>query len=210
MSFVLASRNKHKAGSTQEADPREQEIQHRVQQELEQLRAAVQAEGAKAAEAAAHAALQSLEHQLQQALSALAEANAQLAAPLARKEHYLADLVLDMALQLAHHMVGVQMTQDKTPLLDLVKKLLEEAGAERTPQQALVVRLSPIDLPFIKERLSQNDVSLIADASLSPGGALVELAANNSDPLDRTEWDARLESRFEGLRQALLPAARTE
>lgn len=207
MSFVLVSRNKQKAGSAPEVGPHEQEIQRRVQQELEQLRPSVQAEGMAAAEAVARAALQPLEAQFQHALSALEKANAQLAAPLAQKEHYLADLVLDMAFQLARHIVGTQVTQDQAPLLDLVKKLLEEAGSERTAQQNLTLRLSASDLPFVKDRLARNDVILIADESLRPGDALVELAADNADPLDRTEWDARLESRFEGLRQALLPAA---
>lgn len=209
MSFIRISRNKHKAGSAPENDPQEQEIQRRVLQELEQLRPTMQAEGMAAADAAARVALHPLEQQFQHALSALEEANTQLVTPLARKEHYLAELVLDMAFQLAHHMVGAHVLQDQAPLLDLVTKLLTEAGAERTPQQDLIVRLSPADLPFIKDRLSRDDVSLTADASLSPGSALVELTANNGDPLDRTEWDARLESRFEGLRQALLPAAGT-
>ena len=207
MSFVRVSRSKHKAGTAPETDPQEQEIQRRVRLELEQLRPTVQAEGMAAAEAAARTALQPLEQQVQHALSALEEANAQLAAPLARKEHDLAELVLDMAIQLARHIVGVQVTQDQTPLLNLVTKLLEEAGEERTPQQSLVVRLSPSDLSFIRDRLPRNDVSLLADASLGSGSALIELTSNNGDPLDRTEWDARLESRFEELRQALLPAS---
>ena len=43
----------------------------------------------------------------------------------------------------------------------------------------------------------------MADESITPGGALLELTAEDGDKLDKTEWDARLESRFTALRESL-------
>ena len=207
MSFVLVSRTRKKdpdAPATTD-DGREQEIQRRVQLELEQRQQAAMAAAQDAAESAARAALKPLEQQLQQAVSALKTANTQLVHPLAQKEQDLAELVVDMAFQLARHIVGAQVAQDRAPLLKLVTGLLDEAGAERTPQQTLTIRLHPGDLPFIKDHLAQTEASLVADPTLNPGDALVELVLKNSDLLDKTEWDARLESRLETVARALLP-----
>lgn len=216
MSFVLVPRRPHKNISptvdapTPPDEAFEQEVQQRVQQELEKLRPIALSEAKTAAEEAARAALQPLKNQFQNALSALEDASDQLTNPLANKEQSLAELALDMAFQLARHIVRAQVTQDRTPLLKLVTDLLQEANVERTPQQNLIVRLSTADMAFLKDHLNETNVNLIADTSISTGGALVELAATNGDPLDKTEWDARLESRFDLLHQALLPTPQVE
>ena len=211
MSFVLASRHKHKnrdkttqAGLSPEDDAQEQEIQRRVQRELDQLHQATM----NAAKAAASTATQKLEDQLQQAASALQAINTQLAAPLAQKEQDLAELVLDMAFQLARHIIGEHTVQDQAPLLALVTKLLHEASAERTPRQSLILRLHPSDLSVLKDKLPATDIDLVADASLNPGDAFVELVMKDGDQLDKTEWDARLGSRLEALRNIVFPAGR--
>lgn len=211
MSFVLVPREKTRNKIEPQATPvldeaaLEQEVQRRVKAELDKLRQSTITEAKTAAEEAVRNAALPLEQQFQQALSALEDATAQLTTPLARKEQYLAELSLDMAFQLARHIIGVTVTQDREPLLTLLTDLLHEASAERMPQQSLTIRLHPADLSVIKEKLPETGFSFTADNSLSPGGALVELTQKNADPLDKTEWDARLESRLGIVQKALLP-----
>lgn len=211
MSFVLVPRDKTRSKLEPQPVPvpdeaaLELEVQRRVRDELERLRQSTIAEAKTATETALRKASLPLEQQLQQALSALEEAAAQLTIPLARKEQYLADLSLDMAFQLARHIIGVTVTTDREPLLTLITDLLREAGTGRMPQQNLTVRLHPSDLSFIKEKLPETGFSFVADDSLSPGGALVELTQQDADPLDKTEWDARLENRLGIIQKAILP-----
>lgn len=216
MSFVLVPRHGGKnqditapVASAQGNDALEQEIQRRVRQELERLHQTTVDAATSAAEEAARTSVLSLEEQLRQALSALQAANTQLAVPLARKEQDLAELVLDMGFQLARHIIGEHVQQDQAPLLELVTKLLHEASAERTAQQDIIVRLHPSDLAVIQDKLPAIDIELIADTSLAPGDALVELAMKNGDLLDKAEWDARLETRLEAIHNVLLPASRS-
>lgn len=211
MSFVLISNSQNKSSyaATEEGslsvDIREQEIELRVQQELDRLRHTIFAEAQSAADESARAALKPLEQQLQNALSALLEASTELTSPLAQKEKYLADLVLDIAFRLSSHIVGVHVTQDQMPLLNLVTKLLDEISADGPLQKNITVHLSPLDLPFIKSNLLESNVNFIEDSSVEPGGALLECPSDTEDFLDRTVWDAQLKSRFDILRQALLP-----
>lgn len=210
MSFVKISRTEKafKDGApgtlSPEAEEQEQEIQNRVQQELGKLRQKVMEDATAAARADALNALQPVETQLQQALAALQDACTQLSAPLAQREQDVAELVLDMAFQLANHIIGEQVTRDSAPLLALVTKLLQEANTERTAQQRLVVRLNPADASTLKDNPPGHDVEIVSDTNLSPGGAVVELMAKEGDQLDKAEWDARLESRLEAMRKALL------
>lgn len=210
MSFVKISRReqKNKDGTpnvlSPEAEAQEQEIRNRVQQELDRLRQKVMEEAAEAAAIEARASLQAVELQLRQALSALENACSQLSAPLAQREQDVAELVLDMAFQLASHVVGEHVTRDQAPLMALVTRLLREASAEQTARQRLILRLNPADISSLKNIPQGPDIDLVADAGLSPGGAVVELIAKEGDQLDKAEWDARLESRLEALRKALL------
>lgn len=215
MSFVLVPRSKPQDKIEPQPAPAideavlEQEIQRRVKGELDRLRQSTIAEARTATEEAVRNAALPLEQQFQQALSALEDAAAQLTTPLALKEQYLADLSLDMAFQLVRHIIGVTVTQDREPLLKLITDLLREASTKRMPQQSLTIRLHPADLSVIKEKLPESDFSFTADNSLSPGDALVELTQNNADPLDKSEWDARLESRLGIVQKALLPTSWT-
>lgn len=206
MSFILIPSGNGKTSlHTHGLDVQEQEIQRRVQLEIAQIRQATIEEAKLAGIQAANAAAHLLETELKQALSALKEASAQLVLPLARKEQELTELVLDMAFQLTRHMTGVQAAQDRETLSALITSLLHEAKAAQTPQQRLILRLHPSDISTLKDKLTETDLDLTADAGLSPGDAVVELVMVNGDPLDKTAWDARLQSRLEALHQALLP-----
>lgn len=218
MSFVTVSRQRNKefvqtvlAKEAAEIAAQEAEIQRRVKQEVAKLKENTIAEAKEAGEAAARAVMVPKEEKLTQAIAALSQAINQLSAPLAEKEQALAELVLDMAFQLACHIAGGESGQARTELAGLVTKLLRDAAADQSNRQTLQIRLHPTDLQIVQEKLPTTSAKLVADDSLTPGGALVELQAHGGDPLEKTEWDARLESRLEAIRAALsLPKKEAE
>lgn len=186
-------------------DKQEQEIALRVEQELSRLRPIIMAEAQSAADESAHITLKQLEQQLKTALSALEEANAEFINPLAKKEKHIANLIVDIAFQLSHHIVGVHIVQDKIPLLNLITTLLNEINTDGTLQKNIIIHLSSPDFLFLKSHLPEANVSFIEDSSIETGGALLECSSDTEDFLDKTVWDAQLKSRFDVLRQALLP-----
>lgn len=177
----------------------EAEIARRVSEELAVLREQTVAE----AKAQAQASLNAQRAQLTQTISALNQAIIQLDTPLAEKEQALAELVLDMAFQLARHIAGGETGHARTDLFTLVSGLLQEAGATRTPSQIINLYLHPSDLDALQIPALKCNATLKADADLTPGGAMIELVNQSPDPLDKTVWDARLESRIEAVRNAL-------
>lgn len=208
MSFVTASRNRHfvqtvLAPDTADIAARDAEIQRRVKQEIAKIRDAAMSEAKEAGEAAALAAMAPQREKLARMLSVMEQGAAQFAAPLALKEQDLAELVLDMALQLARHIAGGESGNARAELAGLVKNLLKEAAAECGPRQTIRLHLHPSDIPGLSEQLPGGALALVADESITPGGALLELTAEDGDKLDKTEWDARLESRFTALRESL-------
>ncbi len=208
MSFVTASRNRAFVQTVlvpdvAESAARDAEIQRRVKLEVTKLRDAALAEAREAGEAAARAAAAPQQEKLARLLAVMEQGVAQLAAPLALKEQDLAALVLDMAFQLARHIAGGESGNARAELAGLVKTLLKEAAAERGPRQTMRLHLHPSDIPALKEKLSGEALALVADDSITPGGALLELLTEDGDRLDKTEWDARLESRFTALRAGL-------
>lgn len=211
MSFVRISPGKGKStcSATEDfsfsADRQEQEISLRVEQELNRLRPIIMAEAQSAADESAHAMLKPLEQQLKTALSALEEANAEFTNPFAKKEKDIASLIVDIAFQLSHHIVGVHVAQDKMPLLNLITKLLNEINTDGIVQKNIIIHLSSSDFSFIKSHLPQAHVSFIEDSNIEAGGTLLECSSDTEDFLDKTVWDAQLKSRFDILRQALLP-----
>ncbi len=208
MSFVTISRGRNfvqtvLAKDAAEIAAQEAEIQRRVKQEVAKLRDSAAAEAREAGEEAARAAMAPQQERLRQALAILEQASAQLTAPLARKEHDLAELVLDMAFLLARHIAGGESGEARHELAGLVKTLLEEAAAERGPRQTLRLRLNSSDMPALKGKLPEAELDLVADDSIAPGGAMVELLPEEGSRLDKAEWDATLESRFTAIRSAL-------
>jgi flagellar assembly protein FliH len=171
--------------------------------ELATLRARAEAEGRAKGEADGRADLLAQSEALRQAAAALRAVGNQLAAPLADKEQDLADLVLDLAFELARHIVGVEVAASPASLKTLVAKLIQEAAAERGPKQSLVVRLNPADHALIEPLMMAENAHLLSDAKISRGGALVEVIAPNGDPIDKTEWDATIEGRIAAMRAAL-------
>ncbi|MBU6418107.1 MAG: hypothetical protein KGQ79_00065 [Proteobacteria bacterium] len=208
MSFVTISRNRDfvqtvLAPDAAEIAAREAEIQRRVKQEVTKLRDAAFAEAKEAGETAARAAMAPQQEKLTRMLTVLEEAAAQFAAPLALKEQDLAELVLDMGFQLARHIAGGESGNARAELAGLVKTLLKEAAAERGMNQTIRLHLHPSDIPALWNKLPDDTLVLVPDDSITPGGVLLELLAEDGDRQDKAEWDARLESRFTTLRAGL-------
>jgi flagellar biosynthesis/type III secretory pathway protein FliH len=204
MSFVTISRNKTFVQSVLSQDvaaiaAQEAEMARRVRQEVAKLRDAAEAEGRAAGEAAIHAIMAPRAAALETALAALQEAALQLAAPLAQKERDLAALSVELAYLLARH---ISQGADAN-LQGLVTKLLDEAAAERGARQTLRLRLNPADHIQLDGRLPAESAELVADEKITPGGAVVEIITPDGDPVDKIEWDATLEGRWETIRAAL-------
>lgn len=178
-----------------------------VAQEVARLRAAAEAEARIRGEAAGRALAQNEAlAALQPGISALHAAWSQLAAPLAQKEHELAELVTDLSFALARHIIGVEVTANADGLKTLVARLIREAASERGPRQSLVVRLHPADhalLTGANGLAGIEDAHLLADAAISRGGAMVEIIAPDGDPNDKIEWDATIETRIASIHAAL-------
>jgi flagellar assembly protein FliH len=179
-------------------------VARRVSDEVARLRAAAEAEGRAAGTQAGHAAAQAETASLAApAIKALQEAWSQLDAPLRQREHDVAALVTDLAFELARHIVGVEVKANAESLRALVTQLLQEAAAERTSKQSIVVRLNPVDHAVLAPLLVLEEGRLTADPAIGRGGAMVELIAPEGDPLDRIEWDASIEARLASVRTAL-------
>lgn len=208
MSFVRLSQLKNNNinavnnGYHLPTDRPEDEVELRVQKELDLLREKIITDAQIAANESAQAELNPVKQELQRALSTIAEINNQLQDPLAQNEQYLADLILDIAFKLSYKIVGVHVIQDKAPLLNLVTELLDEIRTQCSFHRNIIIHLSPFDLAFIKSNLSEADISFAEDPNVETGGAIVELPPVNEDFLDKTIWDARLQSRFEILQNA--------
>jgi flagellar assembly protein FliH len=205
VSYVITRRQAPGAVPAEPAfDEAAETVERRVQEEVARLRTAAEAEGRAAGEQAGHAAAQAeTASGAAPAIKALQEAWNQLGAPLRQREQDVAALVMDLAFELARHIVGVEVTANAGSLRTLVMQLLQEAAAERTSKQRIVVRLNPADHVVLEKLLVLEEGRLIADPAVSRGGAMVELIAPEGDPLDRIEWDATIEARVASVRAAL-------
>jgi flagellar assembly protein FliH len=207
MSFVTISRHKTFVQSVLSQDAAaiaayEAEIARRVRQEVAKLRDAAEAEARAAAEAASRAVTAPRAALLESAIAALGVAAAELAAPLAQKEHELAELAVELAFLLARHIcLGAETSQ--AGLLPLVTKLLEEAGAERGTRQVLRLRLNPCDQAQLDGKTPADAAVLLADEKIAPGSACVDIITPDGDPHEKREWDASLQGRLETIRAAL-------
>ena len=208
MSFVTISRGKAFVDAVLRLDAadlaeREAEIARRVRQEVTRLRDKTEAEARASGEAAARAAMAPEIAALAAATGAFVQASAQLAAPLAQKEHELAELVTELGFLLARHILGLEASTNPASLQSLVAGLLAEAAAERGPRQSLLLRVNPADHAQLAPHIPPEAASLLADAKISAGGAMVEIITPDGDPIDKIEWDATVQGRLETMRQAL-------
>ncbi len=199
------------AATQDQSEEDERRLAERLAQEIAKVRATAEAEGRQSGEAVARQAIEdrlaAQEQSVAAAVAALAEAAGQLTDPLARREEELARLTLELAFRLARHIAGTEVHLRQDSLEGLVRRLLAEAAAERKTGQSIILRLNPEDLSFLAGRMASDGVHLLADAAVSRGGALVELSAPDGDPIDRVEWDARMDTRIKAIGEALFADA---
>jgi flagellar assembly protein FliH len=174
-----------------------------VRLEIARLRSAAEADGRAHGEAAARAEMDAELARLRHAIAAFQDAWTQLKAPMAQKEHDLAELVTELSFVLAQHIVGVEVTMNATGLKTMVARLIQEAAAERGPRQTVVVRLHPADHALVEPLTKIDNAHLLSDVAITRGGALVEIVAPDGDQIDKIEWDATIEARVATMRTAL-------
>ena len=208
MSFVTRGRGKTfvEAVLSQDAATiaaQEADITRRVRQEVSRLRDKAEAEGRAKGEAEARAAMEPQAAALQTALAALNDAWGQLAAPLAAKEHDLAELVTELSFVLARHITGVDSATNPEALQNLVTRLIAEAATERGPRQTLLLRLNPADHAHLSTVIPRETANLLADDAITQGGARIEIITPEGDPIDKIEWDATLDGRLDTIRTSL-------
>jgi len=160
----------------------------------EELRQRVYAEGFEHGRlAGAEEARQTLEAPLQQQLDDEAQRLAtlfhQAQAELAQLDDRLALQVLELACDLARQVVRRELAQPLEPLKAVVQEALALAVQDGRPA---TLRLHPDDLAILQERLSDTlqaqQIKLVADASLTPGGCIVEAAQGNVDATVERRW----------------------
>jgi flagellar biosynthesis/type III secretory pathway protein FliH len=179
------------------------EVERRVAAEIARLRDAAEARGRAEGHEAREAELAETAAALDAAVAAVRDMAGQLAAPLARKEQEVGDLVMELAFLLARHMLGGA-PGDKKSLQRLLTKMLAEASQERGPRQNILVRVNPVDHARLAGAFEGADVNLLADGAITAGGAKLEIFAADGDPLDQVEWDATIEGRAAAMRAALM------
>lgn len=160
----------------------------------EELRQRVYAEGFEHGRlAGAEEARQALEAPLQQQLDDEAQRLAtlfhQAQAELAQLDDRLALQVLELACDLARQVVRRELSQPVEPLKAVVHEALALAVQDGRPA---TVRLHPSDLELLQDRLSDTlqaqQIKLVGDASLTPGGCIVEAAQGNVDATVERRW----------------------
>jgi len=181
----------------------EEEISRRVRHEVSRILPKVEAEAVARGEAEGRAELAQEHNALASALLTLKETAGQLAAPLAKKEADLAELVIELAFILAHHVIGVEVSTRPASLLKLVNEVIAEATDEKSPRQSIILRLNPADYAHLRPLISEDVAIIEPSESIAQGGAVVEIVSPDGDPFNKVEWDATLRSRIGHLRDAL-------
>jgi vacuolar-type H+-ATPase subunit E/Vma4 len=151
----------------------------------------IQLDAERRALAAERAQLQATQARWMEALAKLAGQAVAPAPP--------AQLVLEVALAVAREVVGHDVNTNKQLVLQTIEELLQAVHGE----QQVELRLSPSDLDAVRALKPElaTQVRLVADASLGPGGCIVETP--------RQVLDGSLERRMAAVRAALreLPTA---
>jgi flagellar assembly protein FliH len=179
-------------------------IEETVRREITKIRMQAETEGRETGLAEGRQAGQNeAADTLLNATNALREAWSQLAVPLANKEQELAELVTDLAFELARHIIGNEVTASTASLKKLVLQLVQEAATERHTSQTILVRLNPIDYAALNDFSALENLNLLADIKISRGGALLEIFNPDGDASDKITWDATIEARIGSIRAAL-------
>lgn len=158
-------------------------------------------EGQEAARQAGEQTRQAEKAQLKAVLAALVQ-------PLEAIREDLADGVTDGAQALARLIVGANLELDRSLIRHTVTQILDEAATNKGPGARLRLRVAAADRPATEamidtRRADDLPVDIVEDDQLGPGDVQATLLHDNGDPANQVEWDARLETRWDTIRQAL-------
>ena len=108
---------------------------------------------------------------------------------LKHSEQQISRHILDIAVDLARQVVRRELVQDPSPLQGVVNEALSQLIDDGLPA---TVRMNPADLALMKgallETLGEPQPALVADASISPGGCVLESATNSVDATLEKRW----------------------
>ncbi len=168
------------------------ELQRRVEDELAAARREGYREGEAAARMACRKEVEEAAKQMAQAVRNALSEKARLRAEAERE-------VVQIALAIARKILRREVRIDPDVALGLVKAALETVSS----REVRTVRTTPAMARHLADALPQlglpEGVRVLADASLEPGGLIVETV--------RGEVDASLETQFEEISRGLLEAA---
>jgi flagellar assembly protein FliH len=110
-------------------------------------------------------------------------------ASLAEADQVIAQGVLELACELARQVVRRELSVDATALQPVVREALSILVAD---SKSALVRLNPLDMDVLQDGLSDGfaglSLSLVADASVSRGGCLIESAGTVIDGQLEKRW----------------------
>lgn len=106
-----------------------------------------------------------------------------------RSEQDMSRHILDLACDLARQVVRQELHQQPMHLLGVVREALGQLIEDGLPA---TVRMHPDDLALMKgallETLGENPPELVADATLTPGGCVVESRTSSVDATVEKRW----------------------
>jgi flagellar assembly protein FliH len=110
-------------------------------------------------------------------------------AGIAESQQVMAQGVLELACELARQVLRHELSTNPNALQPVIREALSVLS---TDSKAALVRLNPLDLDVLEEVLRQEfsglSLSLLADASVSRGGCLVESAGTVVDGTIEKRW----------------------
>lgn len=114
---------------------------------------------------------------------------------MASHEQDMAKGVLDLACELARQVLRHELSSNPNALQPVIREAL---GMLATDSKAAQVRMNPLDLDVLQEVLRQEfnhlSLTLLADASITKGGCLVEAAGTVVDGTVEKRWSRAVAS----------------
>lgn len=153
-----------------------------LEQELEALRAAARAEGYAAGVEAGRA-------EAEQSCTRMRQLTESFANTLDNLDFRLADMVLELALDVARQVVAGELAARPERILDVVNLALKQM-AESTREARLL--MNPEDAALVRPRLEQvldkNRLRIVEDARIVRGGCLIETTQGDLDATLQARW----------------------
>jgi len=108
---------------------------------------------------------------------------------LKHSEHEISRHILEIAVDLARQVVRRELVQDPTQLQGVVSEAMSQLIDDGLPA---TIRMNPADLALMKgallETVGEPAPELVADASITPGGCVLESRTNSVDATVEKRW----------------------